>query len=92
MPNVTNYSIHQGITNLAVCEFDETNYTNPDNSMQNLGRSVLNMRDAIILMPRNPLEAGLTYSVSITTDGITYTWSFTVSGVSVLSIPNAHIR
>ena len=92
LPNVTSFSFHKDGIDLAVCEFDETNYTNPDNNMQSLGRSVLNMRDAIILMPRNPLEAGLTYSASITNNGTTYSWSFHVTGKNILSVPKSQIR
>ena len=43
------------------------------------GRQILGSRDAIILMPQQPLVAGQTYTVSITSNGTTYTWSFTAS-------------
>jgi uncharacterized protein YkwD len=92
VPNVTSYSFRQGSTNLESCEFDETNYTNPNSSYQSLGRSVLNMRDAIVIMPRDYLTYDLTYTVLITNSGTTYTWSFTVSGTQILSLPNAEIR
>jgi hypothetical protein len=92
IPNVTAYSFNQGSTNLEICEFDETNYTNPNASYQDLGRSVLNMRDAIVIMPRAPLTPGLTYTVSITNSGTTYTWSFKVSGTQSLLISNPEIR
>ena len=78
-PNVTGHSLMQGGTSLEHCVFDETNYTNPDGSTQSTGRNVLNARDAIVLIPRNPLTPGLTYNMSITANGQTYAWSFTVS-------------
>ena len=74
---VTAYSIKQGAVTLESCEFDENNYTNP--TYQSLGRSILDARDAIVLIPRYPLAQGGTYTVSITANGQTYTWSFSVS-------------
>jgi hypothetical protein len=32
-----------------------------------------------VLIPRQPLTPGLSYTVSITTNGQTYTWSFEVA-------------
>jgi hypothetical protein len=75
-PNVTATSLKQGNTDLEHCVFDETTYVNPSSSVQNTGRWILNTRDAIIIMPKYPLEPGKTYSVSITSNGITYLWSF----------------
>jgi uncharacterized protein YkwD len=75
-PNVTATSFQQGSTSLSHCVFDETSYVNPDNGAQNLGRQILGSRDAIILMPQQPLVAGQTYTVSITSNSNTYTWSF----------------
>lgn len=91
-PNVTSHSFSQGSTSLEHCVFDETNYTNPDSGSQSLGRSVLNMRDAIVLMPKNPLSPGVTYTVSITNSGTTYTWSITVSASDLLIAPYSEIR
>ena len=78
VPNVTSHSLlHNGIP-LEHCVFDETTYTNPDASMQNLGRSVLGGRDAIVLIPRAPLEKGQLYTAAITANGVTHTWTFGV--------------
>ena len=81
-PNVTAHAFSQGGTPLEHCVFDEIDYTNPNPSHQSLGRGVLDMRDAIVLIPRQPLTPGATYTASITTNGETYTWSFTVSSVA----------
>jgi hypothetical protein len=81
-PNVTNTSFMQGGTPLEHCWFDETNYTNPDSSLQSTGRAVLAARDAIVLIPRNPLTPGATYTVAITASGETHTWSFSVSSAA----------
>jgi uncharacterized protein YkwD len=75
--SVSAYSLKLNGVAQAVCEIDETNYTNP--SYQDLGRGVLQERDAIALIPKHPLHAGKTYTVSITNSGHTYTWSFKVA-------------
>lgn len=79
VPNVTSHSFMQGNSPLEHCVFDETSYSNPDRQQQDLGRSILNSRDAIVLIPRFPLLPGTSYTVSITVNGQTHTWSFTVS-------------
>jgi hypothetical protein len=76
-PNVTATSFRENGVAREHCVFDETNYTNPDSGSQSLGRSILNMRDAIVIMPRSPLAPGAKYTVSITVNGSTYTWTFT---------------
>jgi uncharacterized protein YkwD len=91
VPNVTAHSFRQAGSELAHCVFDETSYTNPNGSYQSLGRTVLSMRDAIIVMPRDPLVSGLTYTVSITNSGTTYSWSLIVSGSYILFRPNIKI-
>jgi hypothetical protein len=78
-PHVTAFSLKSGGAAKTACEFDETNYTNPDPSYQSLGRAVLGGRDAIVLIPRKPLAQGQTYTVSITANGHTYSWSFKVA-------------
>jgi len=83
-PNVSATSFSHGGTNLEHCVFDETDYTNPSSSTQSTGRWILNTRDAIIIMPKDPLDAGKTYAVSITTNGNTYNWSFTAESNSQL--------
>lgn len=92
-PNVTAHSFKQGATALAHCIFDETNYTNSDGSQQSLVQSILGARDAIVLIPRAPLEAGKTYTASITANGNTHTWSFTIaSGARQVVLPEAEMR
>ncbi len=68
------------------CWFDESTYTHPDSSQQSVARSVLGARDAIILIPRYPLDLGERYTVTVTVSGQTYTWSFDVSN-SAMFLP-----
>lgn len=54
----------------------------------------LKSRGAVILIPRQPLQTGVTYVVALTVNGMPYTWSFNVGpllpaiGVSAVA-PNA---
>ncbi len=83
-PEVTATTLKRETVSLAHCVFDETSYTHPDGPTQGLGRTILGARDAIVLMPRQPLLAGATYSVSVTVNGETHTWSFVAAGGSVM--------
>jgi hypothetical protein len=76
-PSVTASSLARDGRALEHCVFDATTYTNPDPSLQSLGRNVLAARNAIFLIPRAKLTPG-TYEVSITTGGTPVAWSFTV--------------
>ena len=60
------------------CVFTESTYVNADSSAQSLGRAVLAGRDAVVLIPRAPLVTGSVYTASLTVNGTTHTWSFTV--------------
>lgn len=69
------------------CQYDETNYTNPNGQNQITGRLVLGNRDAIVLMPRQPLQAGKNYQVMLVINGVTYEWDFFTS--PTLNSPNS---
>ena len=77
-PRVSHHFFRQGEPVLESCIFDETSYNNPDPAAQRIGRTILDARDAIVIMPASPLEHGKNYSVEIITNGETYTWSFDV--------------
>lgn len=76
-PNVTNFSLKAGTSSKPACIFDETNYVNPDGSTQNTGRAILNSRDAVIIIPRDPLVSGQEYTVSVSANGNLTQWRFT---------------
>lgn len=78
-PVVSASSFSNQGTSLEHCVFSEETYTHPDSAQQSLGRSILNSRDAVVLIPRQPLLAGQTYTASLTVNGQTYAWSFTIS-------------
>jgi len=77
------FSIFTGGHPLDSCEFDATNYSNPDGAQQSSGRALLAARAGVVILPRSPLRAGTTYSMSVAVNGMTYGWSFsTTSGGS----------
>lgn len=75
--NVTSYSFSTGALALESCILHEGNYVNPDPFAQQTGRTILGERDAIVLLPRQPLEMGKEHTVQITANGVNYVWSFT---------------
>jgi hypothetical protein len=81
-PDVTAHSLQQGGVEIPHCVFDETNYTHPDGALRDLGRNVLGARDAVVVIPRDPLVPGATYRVSVTANGWTTDWSFTVAATA----------
>jgi uncharacterized protein YkwD len=78
VPQVTAHSFYLGDSALEHCVFDETNYQNPNDADRELGRAILSARNAIVLIAREPLQPGVMYTASITTNNQTYTWSFFV--------------
>ncbi len=76
VPQVTKYQVRQDGQPIKVCMFNESNYTNPDPIQQSTGRIIMNLRDAVVLIPEDPLAADATYNVSIEVDGETHAWSF----------------
>jgi uncharacterized protein YkwD len=65
----TVHTITANGTVLDTCAIDSTNAT--------LGNS-LKQRGGVIVMPRSPLQTGVTYVVALTVNAVPYTWSFTV--------------
>jgi hypothetical protein len=89
-PQVTAHSFHDSGGPLPHCVFDETTFTHPNAWEQSTGRIILNNQDAIVIMPRYPLVIGETYGVNVTTNGISYSWSFTVTAVPTHEEPAYH--
>jgi hypothetical protein len=79
VPKISAYSVTQAGQAIDVCGFDASDYGNPDASAQSLVRAILTGSGAVVLIPREPLTHGKTYTVSITASGETYTWHFSVS-------------
>jgi uncharacterized protein YkwD len=78
-PSLTASSLTQGGVALEHCVYGETSYSNPDGAAQSLARSILGSRDAVVIIPRQPLTPGASYTASLTVNGMVHTWSFTVA-------------
>jgi uncharacterized protein YkwD len=78
-PTVTAHDFRAGALPLEHCIFTETTYINPDPAQQSLGRGIMAGRDAIVLIPRQPLTPGTHYTASLTIDGVTHSWTFQVA-------------
>ncbi len=89
--NVTDHSFQQGATPLEHCLYTETSYTHPDPQQQALGRSFLSGRDALVIIPRQPLTPGASYTVSLIANGQSYTWSFSVAADAQGALPGQFI-
>lgn len=75
-PKLTAHSFTANDRPAAYCVFTEETYNHPDPGLQAQGREILAARDAVVLVPLEPLKFGRSYGVSLTVDGATYSWSF----------------
>jgi hypothetical protein len=78
-PHVTGTWIAEGDRLLEHCAFDEGSYRNRDDVAQRLGRSILAARNAIVLIPREPLRPGAVYRAVVEVNGRQIDWTFGVS-------------
>jgi hypothetical protein len=76
---VGDHALTQNGRGVESCVVDAAGYVNSNASLQGLGRAILGEYGTIVIIPRQPLAAGSLYTVSVTADGHTYTWSFHVS-------------
>lgn len=77
VPALGGSSFRSGEQVLDHCAFSETTYVNPDPAAQRSGRRILDVRDAIVLIPRVPLQPDRSYTASIVVNGQQYSWTFT---------------
>jgi hypothetical protein len=78
LPHVTGSWFMEGERLLEHCVFDEGTYRNRDRAQQQLGRSILAARNAIVLIPREPLRSGSSYRAVIEVNGQQIHWTFAV--------------
>lgn len=78
MPHVVETWVLDGRRALEHCAFNEDTYRNRDAVQQALGRRILASRNAIILIPRDPLRPGATYRAVIDVNGRLIDWSFLI--------------
>ncbi|MGH2805785.1 MAG: CAP domain-containing protein, partial [Actinomycetota bacterium] len=82
---------------LPACEYDGSNYRNPDAAAQELGRLLLAGNNAAVVVPRGPLVPGRTYTFSVTSNGVRSESTFTVTDlegarVSAIRVANRSCR
>ena len=77
---VTNSSLKAGDVALETCVFTQNSYVSLDADEQAAGRALLAARNAIVLLPKQPLMPGSLYTVSLTANGQAYQWSFQIAG------------
>jgi hypothetical protein len=68
-----------GHSSLEACGIDSTRYSNPDAYAQDLGRNVLKSYGTVVVIPREPLDKGAKYAVSMNANGKQYDWTFSIS-------------
>lgn len=74
--SVGGHSLSRDGSPVESCVYSASSYTNPDSGAQATGRAILGAYNAVIIVPRQPLNPGSTYSVSLTVNGQGYNWSF----------------
>lgn len=60
------------------CRID-AGYNNPDTNAERTARLLLVQKNAVVIVPRAPLEAGRTYTATVTSQAGSVRWSFTVA-------------
>lgn len=74
-------SFASGGQRLAHCAFDARSYRNPRAADQERARAVLDFHDAVVLIPKLPLEDLRAYTATVRTTAGSITWTFTVGEV-----------
>lgn len=82
---ISSNSLTENGAQLETCAFDAIAYANPDGFQQRRVRQVLRAYGAVAVIPKNPLQPGHTYAISIVADGEPYNWSFSIAPDAKLS-------
>jgi hypothetical protein len=86
VPDITAASLLEDGQPIQHCVVDADSYTNPDPAAQQLGRGLMETWRFGVVIPRDALEVGSTYTVSVTANGSEFTWSFQV-GTETIPAP-----
>jgi hypothetical protein len=79
VPHVADAWIAEGDRLIEHCVFDQGSYRNRDAAGQRLGRSILAARNAIVLIPREPLRSGVSYRAVVDVNGRRIDWTFSIA-------------
>lgn len=77
-PIIESYSVSQGATPVESCAYTAATYRASDRMQQLSGAHALRDHSALVIIPRDPLQYGSTYTVSIAVNRHQYRWSFNV--------------
>jgi uncharacterized protein YkwD len=69
VPKLLSFSLSHNGAPIEGCGYDSTSYTNSEQATQDWARAVLKGYGAVVIIPRNPLERGATYVVTVTVEG-----------------------
>jgi hypothetical protein len=79
LPDVTGSWIADDRGELEHCVFDGGTYRNRDAAQQQLARTILSARNAIVMIPREPLRSGISYRAVVEVNGRLIDWTFAVA-------------
>ena len=79
VPAVGRYAVETQGAKLDTCLITPTTYQHPDPRTRDLVRTIMRYHGMIILIPRSPLRARATYTVSLEVNGTHYRWTFRVA-------------
>ena len=79
LPRVTGSWIADDRGELEHCTFDGGTYRNRDAAQQQLARTILAARNAIVVIPREPLRPGVSYRAVVEVNGHLIDWTFGVT-------------
>jgi cysteine-rich secretory family protein len=76
---VSSSSLSDDGSQVETCAYDATSYANPDGYQQTRLREGLHAYGAVVVIPKDPLQPGHQYTVSVVADSQSFTWSFSVA-------------
>lgn len=86
VPDITSASLLEDGEPIEHCVVDADSYTNPTPALEDLGRSLMETWRFGVIIPREPLKIGSTYTVELTVNGNQLGWSFDV-GTETIPAP-----
>lgn len=90
--DVSSFSLTDAQGNgLAACQYDGSNYRNPNADAQQLARLLLAGSNAAVVVPRAPLVPGNTYTFSVTSNGVRSESTFTVTDLDGARVSSVRV-
>lgn len=78
-PGPTSATVVQGDRALPVCVVTKDTFTHPNPQWLEVGRTLLDIDDAVVVIPRDPLDPGAAFQVTVRTSTRRIEWSFATS-------------